>query len=104
MTDTIIDEARALRLPENALQYCDTATVDHKHSLAKGGQSTYENCVLACFICNSNKGAMSAESFRQHMQTPKGINRRKKAEARMIKYLTSHGIAPIKDAQFNPAP
>lgn len=44
-------------------QYCGTQprredlTLDHVVPRAQGGQSTWENCVLACLDCNSRKAA-----------------------------------------------
>ena len=43
-------------------QYCfkalksGKATVDHILPKCKGGESTFTNCVAACFVCNSKKG------------------------------------------------
>lgn len=44
-------------------QYCGTSgkerkkqlTIDHVIPVSKGGKSTFENCVTACFTCNNKK-------------------------------------------------
>ena len=42
-------------------QYCGTkpsrlqTTIDHVIPVSKGGQSSYENCVMACYPCNNKK-------------------------------------------------
>jgi 5-methylcytosine-specific restriction endonuclease McrA len=33
------------------------ATLEHKQAIARGGSHTFSNCVLACWACNSAKGA-----------------------------------------------
>lgn len=35
----------------------EMATLEHKQAIARGGSHTWENCVLACWRCNSAKGA-----------------------------------------------
>lgn len=46
---------------DNTCQYCgikpgtEELTIDHVIPRAKGGQTTWENCVLACVDCNSRK-------------------------------------------------
>ena len=46
-----------------ACQYCgkqpraDELTIDHVLPRSRGGQSTWGNCVLACFACNHRKAA-----------------------------------------------
>jgi len=45
----------------NTCQYCgchpknDELTIDHVQPRAQGGTTTWENCVLACYKCNSHK-------------------------------------------------
>ena len=45
--------------------YCslDGDTVDHKIPISKGGLSTPNNCVCACFVCNQNKNDMMYEDY-----------------------------------------
>lgn len=46
-------------------QYCDkelslrTMTVDHVIPKCRGGKTTWQNCVVACFNCNEKKGDKS---------------------------------------------
>jgi len=43
----------------NMCVYCgsnDRLTIDHIIPSSRGGKSTFENCVSACFECNSKKG------------------------------------------------
>jgi 5-methylcytosine-specific restriction endonuclease McrA len=45
----------------NTCQYCgdqpgtEELTIDHVHPRSLGGQTTWENCVLACVSCNTRK-------------------------------------------------
>ncbi len=51
-------------------QYCmkkmksNQCTVDHVIPKAKGGKSTWLNCVTSCRSCNSSKGDMDLKDFR----------------------------------------
>lgn len=51
----------------NTCQYCgqqfppDQLTIDHVIPRARGGESTWENCVLACVDCNRRKGNRTPE-------------------------------------------
>lgn len=38
-------------------------TLDHKMPLSKGGVHSKENCVMACFSCNSSKGSKTDVEF-----------------------------------------
>ncbi len=45
-------------------QYCgslENLTLDHVHPLSRGGKSSWENVVTACFPCNSSKGSHTPE-------------------------------------------
>jgi 5-methylcytosine-specific restriction endonuclease McrA len=47
----------------NACQYCgarlplDKLTIDHVVPQSRGGETSWENCVLACMRCNNRKGS-----------------------------------------------
>lgn len=41
------------------------ATLDHLVPLSKGGGNESDNFVIACRSCNSRKGSLSADRFRQ---------------------------------------
>lgn len=51
----------------NTCQYCgrqvagELLTIDHVIPRSKGGESTWENCVLACTECNRRKGSRTPE-------------------------------------------
>jgi 5-methylcytosine-specific restriction endonuclease McrA len=51
-----------LRRDDHRCQYCGTRpphaqlTIDHVVPRARGGQTSWENCVAACVRCNSRKG------------------------------------------------
>lgn len=46
-------------------------TIDHIIPKAQGGQTTWENCVLACIVCNSQKADRTpAEAVRPAKQLP----------------------------------
>jgi len=56
-------------------QYCkkklthSECTVDHVTPKARGGKSTWENCVTSCKKCNGDKGDMHLKDFRYILQT-----------------------------------
>ncbi len=54
--------------------YClgKAETIDHIIPVSKGGKSTWENCVAACFPCNSKKDNKSLEQIGWKLQiTPR---------------------------------
>ena len=44
----------------------DMATIEHLIPLARGGEHTFENTVLACRFCNISRGAKSQEDFEEY--------------------------------------
>jgi len=44
----------------------DMATIEHLVPLARGGEHTFENTVLACRFCNISRGAKSQEDFEEY--------------------------------------
>jgi hypothetical protein len=44
----------------------DMATIEHLIPLARGGEHTFENTVLACRFCNISRGAKSQEDFEDY--------------------------------------
>jgi len=42
------------------------ATEDHKLPKSRGGSNVWQNVVAACWTCNTQKGAMTAEEFRDY--------------------------------------
>lgn len=55
-------------------QYCGirekSMTIDHVVPRARGGQSTWENCVAACYRCNQNKGELDLKVFEKRYNRP----------------------------------
>ena len=57
-------------------QYCNTKhkaselTFDHVTSRSKGGLSTWENVVSACFKCNNKKGSLSCHDAKMRLIKP----------------------------------
>ena len=55
-------------------QYCskepkiDEITIDHIVPRSKGGQSTFDNCVLACIECNKKKGNRTLKGARMQLR------------------------------------
>ncbi len=55
-------------------QYCgtqpgtDELTIDHVLPRSRGGQSTWTNCVLACFQCNKRKADRTPEQAGMHLK------------------------------------
>lgn len=58
---------------QNACQYCgkrlksSDCTVDHVIPQCQGGQSTWENCVIACVDCNVRKGGRTPRQSRMQL-------------------------------------
>lgn len=78
----------------NTCQYCckrlksSDCTVDHVIPQCQGGQSTWENCVIACVDCNVRKGG----------RTPKQANMvlvRKPAKPRWSPMFRTRVIKPV---------
>lgn len=46
----------------------DMATVEHVTPISAGGSHTFDNTVLACWGCNSEKRSSDAESFRERVE------------------------------------
>ena len=59
-----------------ACQYClrqpggDELTIDHVVPRSQGGQSTWDNCVLACIDCNKRKADRTPEQARMKLRKP----------------------------------
>jgi 5-methylcytosine-specific restriction endonuclease McrA len=57
-----------------ACQYClrqpggDELTIDHVVPRSQGGQSTWDNCVLACMKCNKRKADRTPEQARMKLR------------------------------------
>lgn len=54
-------------------QYCgsgDELTLDHVLPVSRGGQSTWENIVTACYPCNSYKGSRTPEEAGMTLAKP----------------------------------
>jgi 5-methylcytosine-specific restriction endonuclease McrA len=58
----------------HACQYCGTPdgplTVDHVVPRSRGGQTTWENCVIACMRCNHRKGNRTPEEAGLRLSRP----------------------------------
>jgi 5-methylcytosine-specific restriction endonuclease McrA len=58
---------------ENRCQYCGRRpammelTIDHVLPRARGGRSTWDNCVLACLKCNRRKGHQTLAEAGMHL-------------------------------------
>lgn len=56
-------------------QYCgcrpktNELTIDHVLPRAQGGESSWENCVLACIRCNSRKGSRTPQQAHMKLKT-----------------------------------
>lgn len=54
-------------------QYCgcqpgsEELTIDHVLPRSQGGETSWENCVLACVDCNSRKAAMTPAQAKMHL-------------------------------------
>ena len=58
-TPATVSKAGILRRDGYRCAYCATGvgnTVDHIHPRARGGKTTWLNCVAACTTCNGTKG------------------------------------------------
>lgn len=79
----LFSRANIFRRDEHKCQYCGIRpgdkelTIDHVVPKAKGGKTTWENCVLACVECNSIKGSHSLHQIK-NSKFPNGMSLRKK--------------------------
>ena len=71
---TIVFSRRNLyRRDRYTCQYCgvrpgtSALTIDHVLPRSRGGTSSWENCVLACFRCNGKKGACTPKEARMRL-------------------------------------
>lgn len=57
-TQPIWSKQKILERDSKTCGYCSkkAETIDHVLPVSKGGKSTFENTVAACFTCNSKKG------------------------------------------------
>lgn len=61
-------------------QYCgkepaaDEITIDHIYPKCKGGQSTFENCVLSCVDCNLKKGNRTLQAAGMRLRRLKRLS------------------------------
>lgn len=53
----------------------DMATIEHLVPLAKGGEHTFANTVLACRFCNISKNAKSEEDFTNQLKNSKNLKK-----------------------------
>lgn len=71
---TVTDEVLARLYGQPECHYCGEKTpdalrtVDHKTPLARGGEHTAANLVMACRACNSSKRDMTEEEFFQRIK------------------------------------
>lgn len=42
-------------------------TLEHKHPLNKQGAHSAENIVMACLHCNSSKGSMTEQEYKEYL-------------------------------------
>ena len=55
-------------------------TIDHKLPLIRGGTDEDSNLVIACFPCNSLKGALTSEEFDAYMKSLVALHELKKVK------------------------
>ena len=62
-TNRVFSKKGVLRRDAYLCAYCNNkaTTIDHIHPRARGGQSTWMNCVAACIPCNRKKRDMTLE-------------------------------------------
>jgi 5-methylcytosine-specific restriction endonuclease McrA len=67
-TKVVFSRRNLYRRDKNTCQYCGdrpgTAelSIDHVTPRARGGRTTWENCVLACVRCNRRKGSRTTDA------------------------------------------
>jgi hypothetical protein len=91
----VVTTRRTLLTRSTVCRYCRaplndlTATLDHVHPRARGGEDSEANVVLACEACNKWKGMLSLQDFR------------KTAYFRWIKGMTlSQPVKPLSKREF----
>lgn len=78
----VFSRANIFRRDEYKCQYCgirpgsEELTIDHIIPRCKGGQTTWQNCVLSCIECNSIKGGRLMHEIK-HKKFPQGMSLRK---------------------------
>lgn len=62
-------KAKVYKLSDKRCYYCRTPvdertqTIDHKMPISRGGSNKFDNLVVSCHRCNSEKGAMTAAEY-----------------------------------------
>ena len=51
----------------------EAPTLDHFLALAAGGETSWENCIMACLPCNNRKGNTNAMAFWQMLQDERAM-------------------------------
>lgn len=65
-----------MRRDEQRCQYCgrrpsqSELSIDHVHPRSRGGETSWENCVLACVQCNRRKGSKLVEDAGMNLLRP----------------------------------
>jgi len=78
----------------NTCQFCgirpknDELTIDHVVPRSQGGQTTWENCVLACYKCNSKKADRTPKQAGMKL-----LSVPKKPDVRYFKCDLSHRVS-----------
>lgn len=73
-TPTIPEIEKWVNRKSYSCHYClikliiDDITVDHKTPLFRGGNNQLDNLCIACSSCNTIKGSLNEEEFRQLLQ------------------------------------
>jgi len=87
--------ANIFKRDNNTCQYCnkkpgsEELTIDHVTPKARGGKTTWENCVLACVSCNSIKGSFLLNEVR-NSKFPNGMKLLKKPIKPKFKDIKMH--------------
>ncbi len=64
-------------------------TRDHLNPRSRGGKNTRENVVLACYLCNHQKGDMTLDEFRAYRRAVMVLGMSKREALRSIRRSTN---------------
>ena len=80
-----------MRRDQHECQYCGSVatTLDHVHPISKGGKSTWENLVAACWPCNHKKGNSLLSDRNLGMSLRRPVEKPEAHEAITLRHVIS---------------
>ena len=69
-----------------------SATIEHVQPRSLGGADDYSNMVMACNLCNSQRGVLSVDKFLTFVQAGKPYKPVNESRRQQIEFVRSHGF------------